>query len=119
MGNLELGCESCQRGQYSEAIAYFDQAIQEDSTCAAAWNYRGNAFSGLKRYAEALRDYDKSVALKPEYHQAWFNRGAMFTEMGAYGNAVESYDRAIQYKSDPVYTHARASIGIKQQLVFA
>lgn len=118
MNSIELGCECCWHGEYLEALVHFDRAIQEDSTCAAAWNYRGNALSGLKRYAEALRDYDQAVFLKPDYHQAWFNRGALLTEMRAYGNAIESYDRAIYYHPDPVYTHARASIGLKQKLIF-
>ncbi len=118
MNRLEQGCECCQQGEFLTAIAHFDQAIQADPTCATAWNYRGNALSGLKRYAEALRDYDQAVFLKPDYHAAWFNRGAMLTEMAAYGNAITSYDRAIQHKPDPVYLHARASIGIKQQLIF-
>ncbi|MCU0549498.1 MAG: tetratricopeptide repeat protein [Leptolyngbya sp. Prado105] len=118
MNSLEQGCDCCQQGNFLAALTHFDRAIQADSTCATAWNYRANALSGLKRYAEALRDYDRAVLLKPDYHQAWFNRGAMLTEIGAYGNAIESYDRAIQHKPDPVYTHARASISVKQQLVF-
>jgi tetratricopeptide (TPR) repeat protein len=119
MTDLEQGCACCQNGEYGQAIVHFDRALQADADCATAWNYRANALSGLKRYAEALKDYDRAVFLKPNYHQAWFNRGALLAEMGAYGNAVASYDRAIQFDPDPVYTHARASIGIKQQLVFA
>lgn len=118
MNRIEQGCECYWRGEFQTAITHFNQAIQEDLTCAAAWNYRGNALSGLKHYAEALRDYDQAVFLKPNYHQAWFNRGALLTEMGAYGNAIASYDRALQYHADPVYMHARAAIGLQQNLIF-
>lgn len=118
MNRIEQGCECCWHGEYQAAIAHFNHAIQEDPACAAAWNYRGNAWSGLKRSAEALRDYDQAVFLKPDYHQAWFNRGVLLTEMGAYGNAIASYDRALQYQADPVYLHARAAIGLKQTFIF-
>lgn len=118
MDSLEKGCECCQREEYIEAIAHFDQAIGADTTCSKAWNYRGNALSALKRYAEALNNYDRATFIKPDYHQAWFNRGLLLMEMGAYGNAIESYDRAIDHHPDPAYIHARASIGLKQKMVF-
>lgn len=119
MSSLEKGCECCQREEYLEAIVHFDQAIKEDEACSKAWNFRGNARSALKHYAEALKDYDRATFLQPDYHQAWFNRGLLLMEMGAYGNAIESYDRAIDCYPDPAYIHARASIGLKQKLIFA
>lgn len=118
MDSLEKGCECCQREEYLEALKHFDQAIGVDVNCSKAWNFRGNALSALKRYAEALSSYDRATVLQPDYHQAWFNRGLLFMEMGAYGNAIESYDRAIDRNPDPTYIHARASIGLKQKLVF-
>ncbi|MEP0917746.1 tetratricopeptide repeat protein [Leptolyngbya sp. DQ-M1] len=118
MDSLEKGCECCQREEYLEAIKHFDQAIGTDASCSKAWNFRGNALSALKRYAEALSNYDRATFLQPDYHQAWFNRGLLLMEMGAYGNAIESYDRAIDRYPDPAYIHARASIGLKQKLVF-
>ncbi|MBD1842233.1 tetratricopeptide repeat protein [Cyanobacteria bacterium FACHB-63] len=118
MDSLEQGCECCQREEYLEAIQHFDRAIQADAGCSKAWNFRGNALSALKRYAEALNNYDRATVLQSDYHQAWFNRGLLLMEMGAYGNAIESYDRAIDHYPDPAYIHARASIGLKQKLVF-
>ncbi|HTL88565.1 MAG TPA: tetratricopeptide repeat protein [Leptolyngbya sp.] len=115
---LAKGCECCQREEYLAAIEHFNTAIQSDAACSKAWNYRGNAFSALKRYAEALQNYDRATFLQSNYHQAWFNRGLLLAEMGAYGNAIESYDRAIAHFPDPAYIHARAAIGVKHQLVF-
>jgi tetratricopeptide (TPR) repeat protein len=88
---LEEGCFLCQSARYAEALAYIDRAIALSSNDCQAWNYRGNALSGMKGYGEALAAYERAVTfakraggnLAPEYHQAWFNRGLLLVEMGA------------------------------------
>ena len=114
---IAQGCECCEREDYRGAIAVFDQALKIDRACAIAWNYRGNALSALKRYAEALDHYDRATFLQPNYHQAWFNRGLLLVEMGAYGTAIASYDQAIDCVADPVYVHARSTVGLRRKLI--
>ncbi|HIK46565.1 MAG TPA: tetratricopeptide repeat protein [Leptolyngbyaceae cyanobacterium M65_K2018_010] len=111
------GCTLCERGEFKQALAIFDQAIALDGTHCTAWSNRGNALCGLNRYAEALAAYDRAIALNPQYHQAWFNRGKLLAEMGAYGNAIESYNRAIALQDDPRYIHAREAIWLNKQLI--
>jgi tetratricopeptide (TPR) repeat protein len=113
---LEESCFLCQSDRYAEALAYIDRAIALSSNDCQAWNYRGNALSGMKRYGEALAAYERAVAFAPEYHQAWFNRGLLLIEMGALSNAIESFKQAMAVHLDPRYLHASEGIWLKKKL---
>jgi tetratricopeptide (TPR) repeat protein len=111
------GCALCAVEQYQAAIAAFDRALTLEPNNCQTWNYRGNALSALRRQAEALNCYDKATALQPTYHQAWFNQGLLLAEMGAYASALAAYDRAITLQPDPCYSHAKATIWLREKLI--
>jgi tetratricopeptide (TPR) repeat protein len=78
---LETASDYCQHGnclfqagEYDEAIAAYDRAIELHPEFYQAWNNRGSTCFRLKRYYEAIENFDRALSLKPDYAQAQQNR---------------------------------------------
>ena len=61
--------EFSKKGQYDQAIATFNQAIQQDPKNAAFYNARGLAYYYIKNYDKAIADFTKAVQIDPEVRQ--------------------------------------------------
>jgi RNA polymerase sigma factor (sigma-70 family) len=51
------------KGDYRQAIAAYDQAVQVDATYGLAYGYRGVAYQALGATAQAAADYTKALTL--------------------------------------------------------
>jgi tetratricopeptide (TPR) repeat protein len=87
------------RGKYDQAIAAYDQALQETDLPAPRqadlYNDRGVAKWRLARRKEALADFNKAIELAPEYAMLYNNRGNVLLDMGRAEEAVAEFTRAI------------------------
>lgn len=104
-------------GQYPEALAAFDRAIQqiprgrETSVRAdALYFYRAGTRFYQGDSEGALADLDRFIALNPETARAYYNRGVALIQKGAIGQAIANYDQAIEL--DPVYADAYVNRGL-------
>ena len=69
------GVEQLQLGQYEEAIASFDSAIEIEPDDYDAWLNRGFALENLGHYNAATGSYARAIEIQPERGEAWFSRG--------------------------------------------
>jgi tetratricopeptide (TPR) repeat protein len=83
---------------YTDAIAWYEKAIELDSQSHLAWFSKGFALAQLYQYAEALTAYDRTIELKPDYHLAWYNRGKVLEDSQQFGEALASYQKALELK---------------------
>lgn len=47
--------------QYTEAISYYDKAIEIKPDYFEAWNNRGMALASIEKYAEAINSYNRAI----------------------------------------------------------
>jgi tetratricopeptide (TPR) repeat protein len=87
-------------GDFGNAIASYDQALQIKPDLHEAWSSRGVSLANLGQYESAIASYDQALQIKPDYHNAWFNRGVSLAKLGQYESAIASYDQALQIKPD-------------------
>jgi CheY-like chemotaxis protein len=73
---------SFREGKYTEAIPFFDQAIEIDPGLAYFWHDRGVCYRELGKDSEALRNFDKAVELAPDDEEFLFSRGEMLKKIG-------------------------------------
>lgn len=73
---FQQGFEQYQLGEFEEAIAFYDRAIELNPNYYLIWLNRGNALIALGRDEEAIANYDKALAIKLDVWVAWVNRGA-------------------------------------------
>ena len=73
-----------QLGEYSQALASCDLALEIDSQWGAqgsalGWDNRGDALFNLERYQEALYSFDQALVHNPAYENAYRNRQVVLT----------------------------------------
>ena len=95
------GNECFDRGDYSIALDFYEQAIKIDPNNADTWNNKGLALYNLRKYNEAIESCDRAVKIDPNNAYAWYNKGNALYALRKYNEAMRSYERAI--KIDPNY----------------
>ncbi|MGB7442146.1 MAG: tetratricopeptide repeat protein [Coleofasciculaceae cyanobacterium] len=97
---LWVGYSLYQLGQYEEALASYEKALEIKPDLHEAWYNRGVALYKLGRYEEAIASYEKALEIKPDNYAAWNNKGNALGELGRYEEAIASYERALEIKPD-------------------
>lgn len=67
----------CERGQWSELLAFARQWQEEDSTHAKGFFYEGVALTGLGRFAVAETAYRRALALDGYDFKVWNNLASL------------------------------------------
>ena len=91
-------------GNYADAIADYDQAIENDPKDLGAYNNRGGAKSEMGDHVGAIADYSQAIAINPKDEGSYYNRGNAKTRAGDYKGAIADYDHAL--KINPQYAEA-------------
>ncbi len=91
-----------QNGEYQQALAAFDAALQLDPNYALAHLGRGNALYYLRRYDEALSAYEQVIRLDrpPNVASAYHGKGNVLLQKQRYPEALAAYEQAILYAPD-------------------
>jgi len=101
-------------GDYTDAIADYDRAIELAPDLARAWAKRGLAKARLGDYPGARVDYDEALRLDPEDPAVLVNRGVALLHLGHLDDAMADHDLAIAV--DPTRSRSFLSrAGIKTQ----
>src|SRR5271157_2327893 len=61
------GVEAFNKGNYTEAIADYNQSIKLDPSLAETFSNRGHAYSELGEMDNALADFNQSIKLNPNF----------------------------------------------------
>ena len=70
------GSLAYERGDYKDAIADYDIAIDKDQDYAEVYYLRGLARKSLKQREESIVDFDDAIRLNPNRAEAYCERGA-------------------------------------------
>jgi len=95
---IEHGKAYLEKKDYDGAIAYFSEAIDNDTSWAEPYRYRGNAYLGKKDYDNAIADFDTAIvnARYDDYTDPsdYHNRGLAYDAKGNKAKAEEDYAKA-------------------------
>ena len=84
------------RGDYVDARADFDQAIQVDAALGEGWVNRGAVDIIEKRYQDGIADIDKGLELGTEEPaKAYYNRGVAYEGLDDEKSAYLDYQQAL------------------------
>jgi tetratricopeptide (TPR) repeat protein len=87
-------------GQYPEALADFNRALELRPDHPNTLNNRGSALARLGRYDEALADYSRALELRPNHPDTLNNRGSALWNLGRYDEALADCNRALELRPD-------------------
>ena len=77
------------RGQNSEALTIFSNAIEKDNRNYMTYFRRATTYLAMSRHSAALSDFDKVLSLKPDFSAAILQRGKVMASLGRWDAALE------------------------------
>src|SRR5271157_5403390 len=95
---LQIGWVLLQQGRYEEAIGYFGEVLDRDSTNVLANSNCATAMSKLKDYSNARLFYFRDLKKDPAYVPALYNLGLDYEVLHEYATARQYFSQVLRYK---------------------
>jgi regulator of sirC expression with transglutaminase-like and TPR domain len=109
-------------GNYTEAIRFFDQALEIDPLLAAAWHDRGVCLRELGQDKDALKNIDKAVELEPGNEEFLFTRAELLKKIGilhgqknAIAAAVRTFNKVLELNPNNAEAWNGLGVCMKEQ----
>lgn len=96
---LRQGLERLQYGDYRQAVEHFTAALKLDSSNAALYTHRGEAYRLQCEYERAIADYHAALRLEPAGQKALLGRAQAYHLSGEHKRAIADCGAALS--SDP------------------
>jgi tetratricopeptide (TPR) repeat protein len=97
----QTGLNAFERGDYEDAIDYFNQVLDLDDDLADVFYLKGEAHRLLDQNGFALQSFDRAVAVNPDYAPGFMGRGRMRIQQNFAGGPADM-EEAIEI--DPTFT---------------
>ena len=93
---LNQGLNKARQGDYREAIANFDRAIQINHNSAEIYHNRGLAHFKVGEIARAIEDFTQALRLNADYTEAYVGRGNAYRQLRDYQGAIIDYTQLLR-----------------------
>jgi len=100
-----LGLALEDRGSLSEALMFYQMALNLNPEMVAAWFNQGNIHFRQGSYAEAARCYREVIHWNSGHTSARNNLGDALVQQGLYDQAAEAYEEALRIDEGHAITH--------------
>jgi superkiller protein 3 len=87
-------------GRIDEAIAHYQEAVQEDPHFAEAYYLLGNDLFRRSRIDDAIAAYEGALQSRPAYPEVENNIGLALLKEGRPGEAIAHWENAVANESD-------------------
>lgn len=94
--SIQRGINHRLKGEFEQALAEFNRALQFDPHNALAYQGRGNTYSSQGDYEQAIADYTVALKIDPKSAQTLVNRGLAFIKRRDTNRAIADYTAALQ-----------------------
>ena len=88
------GLEYMKQNRYEQAVAEFNDILQEDAYWLPAYYNRANLFAMLGDYHAAIVDYNKVLELDADFADAYYNRGLTYIYLGNNQQGIADLSKA-------------------------
>ena len=92
------------RGNYVDAIKYFNEVLKIDASNFSVWNNLGQTYRANGKIKLAENCFMKAIAIKPSFPEPHMNLGLIYSSLGKYEKAISYYLRALKAKDCLLYT---------------
>ena len=101
---FQKGYEALQRGDFKDAMANYDRAVELKPDYAVTYIKRGRFKLSRDDKSGAIADFNRAIKLKPDYIKAYNSRGIVKDESGDHMGAIADFNRAIEL--NPIFAKA-------------
>lgn len=99
-GMVNLGAAFIQERDYGNALKYYNNAINADTTLGMAYLNRGIALFDLGKYEFAVKDLSKAIAKEPKMEVSYFFRGVSYGHLKQYDKGIQDLSKVIKINPD-------------------
>ena len=99
---FERGRILADRGQFDDAIPFYEKALKQLPERADIYYERGRAYENLNLYEKAVEDYARCLDRNPDFTQALNNKGVMLAKLERYADAAAEFGRLITQQPNDV-----------------
>jgi tetratricopeptide (TPR) repeat protein len=89
-----------EKGNYTQAIELYKQALQVSPDFEWAWYGLGKAHAKQGEYDQAIEAYQKAIYIKPDFEWAWYLLGNVYMDQGNYNQAIKTYQKITYIRPD-------------------
>jgi tetratricopeptide (TPR) repeat protein len=89
------GVDLAYAGQYNEALASIDEALEENNNFTLAVVTKAGILNALGRYPEAITAAEQALILDSENAPAWNNKAFALNQMGRYREGLIAAEMAV------------------------
>lgn len=100
------------RGEYEEAITFYEKALSINSQNVVALTNKGTALDQLGKYEEAVKCFDKVLEINPKDEEALNNKGSSLIKLNRYEEAVKYFDKVLAINPYNFVTHYNKGIAL-------
>ncbi|MEL6441726.1 MAG: tetratricopeptide repeat protein [Cyanobacteria bacterium J06621_8] len=93
---FSLGLKQVSVGEFEQAIASWEKALNINPNLSEAWHNRGSALGRLGSYEAAVESFQNALSIDPKNYQAWNDRAHALYQLRNWTEAVASWSNAIQ-----------------------
>ncbi len=116
---VKLGDECFEKGEYTNAIANYNQALQVKSSDIDLYYKRGLAHYQVGDYEAAIADYSQAIKMNIHDAKSYNKRGLALSQLGRLEEAINDYTQAIRINPNVAVAYknraeARSHIGDNQ-----
>ena len=96
----ELGIIAAEKGNFTEAMAYFKDALHIDPGYAPAYYNMGNILAKQGAFEKAAKAFEEALKNDPEFLAALENLVKSYFRLGKMNEALSAFDRALRLRPD-------------------
>ncbi|MBW4427260.1 MAG: tetratricopeptide repeat protein [Nostoc desertorum CM1-VF14] len=116
---VKLGDECFEKGEYTNAIANYNQALQVKSSDINLYYKRGLAYYQVGDYEAAIADYSQAIQMNLHDAKSYNKRGLALSQLGRLEEAINDYSEAIRINPNVAVAYknraeARSHVGDNQ-----
>lgn len=101
---VERGDHLSNLGRYSEALSFYDQALEMEPELFDAWDGKGDALMMTGSYDKALKCYERALVIDPDSAESWYHKGNTLQMLLRFDEALGCYNEALRI--DPEFAEA-------------
>jgi tetratricopeptide (TPR) repeat protein len=96
------GYASISRGNFSQAIMFFDKILDIEPNNFIALNGKAAALIEIGNYSQAIGYSDKVLKLEPNFTGALINKGTALESLGNHSQAIEYFNKALNLEPNNI-----------------
>ncbi len=113
--HVDLGMEYSEQGQFDEAIAEFQKALELEPDNVDAQRNLGTAYFDQGKWEKAVVAYERAIEIDPNWDEAYGELAAVYAKLGRLEEAVAAGEKAIELIPDEASAHLNLGVAYKNQ----